>query len=67
MTEEELKRAARILCERQGLDPDEEVSHGGHSSATSPRWQFVRQELRVFAAKQEALAAALAPQPAEVK
>jgi hypothetical protein len=57
MTEEQIEKAARKLCELRGIDPDRRVSHAapptsmGYVPAVlmySPAWTLVASEIRGF-------------------
>ena len=57
MTEEQLERAARALCEMRGINPDERVPHGpppgpgGMVTANlifSPAWRLAAGEVLQF-------------------
>lgn len=57
LTEEQLEKAARKLCELRGVDPDKRVAHGAPPNSMgyvpaicmySPAWTLVASEVRNF-------------------
>ncbi len=68
MTDAQILAAARILCEKRGLDPDERVAHGAKPDRSgytpdiclySPRYLLVVDEIRAFDELRNACDAAL--------
>lgn len=59
MTDDQIERAARVLCRMRGLDPDKhvcrELPHGGVGNWHGPQWLVYEDEVRAALQIQEAI------------